>query len=75
VAFLTGSPRRCVLWCGSPRFGKWTCLAFGIKGTEDRQEVSADEIRYLLTDSDELSEQEKSMIHDVIELVMPLRAK
>jgi putative hemolysin len=40
----------------------------GIKGTEDRQDVSEEEIRYLVTDSDELTEQEKSMIHDVIDL-------
>ena len=40
----------------------------GIKGTEDRQDVSEDEIKYMVTDSDELSEEEKSMIHDVIDL-------
>ena len=39
-----------------------------IKSTDDRQEVSEDEIRYMVTDSDELSDEEKSMIHDVIDL-------
>ena len=40
----------------------------GIKSADDRQDVSEDEIRYMVTDSEELSEQEKSMIHDVIDL-------
>lgn len=40
----------------------------GIRGADDRQEVSEDEIRYLVEDSEELSEEEKSMIHDVIDL-------
>ena len=39
-----------------------------IKGTDDRQNVSEDEIRYMVTDADELTDQEKSMIHDVIDL-------
>ncbi len=39
-----------------------------IKGTEDRQNVSEEELRYMVTDVDELTEQEKSMIHDVIDL-------
>ena len=39
-----------------------------IKSADDRQEVSEDEIRYMVTDSEELTEQEKSMIHDVIDL-------
>ena len=39
-----------------------------IKSADDRQEVSEDEIRYMVTDSGELTEQEKSMIHDVIDL-------
>ena len=40
----------------------------GIKGTDDRQDVSEDEIRYMVTDSEDLSDEEKSMIHDVIDL-------
>ncbi len=39
-----------------------------IKSTEDRQNVSEDEIRYMVTDAEELTEEEKSMIHDVIDL-------
>lgn len=39
-----------------------------IKSADDRQNVSEDEIRYMVTDADELTEQEKSMIHDVIDL-------
>ncbi|MDO4536709.1 MAG: hemolysin family protein [Coriobacteriales bacterium] len=39
-----------------------------VKSTDDRQNVSEDEIRYMVTDADELTEQEKSMIHDVIDL-------
>ena len=40
----------------------------GVKSADDRQDVSEDEIRYMVTDSEELTEQEKSMIHDVIDL-------
>ena len=39
-----------------------------VKSTDDRQDVSEDEIRYMVTDSDELSDEEKSMIHEVIDL-------
>ena len=39
-----------------------------IKSTDDRQNVSEEEIRYMVTDAEELTEQEKSMIHDVIDL-------
>lgn len=39
-----------------------------IKSTDDRLNVSEDEIRYMVTDAEELTEQEKSMIHDVIDL-------
>ena len=39
-----------------------------IKSTEDRQNISEDEIRYMVTDAEELTEQEKSMIHEVIDL-------
>ena len=40
----------------------------GIKSADERQEVSEEEIKYMVTDSEELSDQEKSMIHDVIDL-------
>ena len=39
-----------------------------VKSADDRQEVSEDEIKYMVTDSDELSDEEKSMIHEVIDL-------
>ena len=40
----------------------------GIKSADDRQNVSEEEIRYLVTDAEELTDEEKSMIHDVIDL-------
>lgn len=40
----------------------------GVKSADERQDVSEEEIRYMVTDSEELSDQEKSMIHDVIDL-------
>lgn len=40
----------------------------GIKSTDDRQDVSEDEIRYMVTDSDDLSDEEKSMIHEIFDL-------
>lgn len=69
VGFLDGFSKavRPLVWLTSASANGLASL-LGIKGTEDRQEVSEDEIRYLVTDSDELSEQEKSMIHDVIDL-------
>lgn len=39
-----------------------------IKSADDRQEVSEEEIRYMVTDSDDLTDKEKSMIHDIFEL-------
>ncbi len=39
-----------------------------IKSTDDRQAVSEDELRYMVTDAEELSDEEKSMIHEVIDL-------
>ena len=44
------------------------CSLLGIKSADDRQEVSEEELKYMVTDSDELSDQEKSMIHEVIDL-------
>ena len=40
----------------------------GIKSADDRQEVSEEEIRYMVSDADDLSEKEKSMIHEVFDL-------
>lgn len=42
--------------------------ALGIKSADDRQDVSEEELKYMVTDSDDLSEEEKSMIHEVIDL-------
>jgi len=40
----------------------------GIKSTDDRQNVSEDEIRYMVTDAEELTDEEKSMIHEIFDL-------
>ncbi len=40
----------------------------GVRSAEDRQNVSEEEIRYMVSDADELSDEEKSMIHEVIDL-------
>ena len=39
-----------------------------IKSADDRQDVSEEEIRYMVTDADDLSEKEKSMIHEIFDL-------
>jgi putative hemolysin len=41
---------------------------FGIKGTEDRQGMSEDEIKYLVTEQDTLLDEEKRMIHEIFDL-------
>ena len=40
----------------------------GIDTTNDHQEVTEEELRYIVKDSDDLSDEEKSMIHEVIEM-------
>lgn len=40
----------------------------GIASADEREGVSEEEIKYMVTDADELSDQEKSMIHEVIDL-------
>ncbi len=40
----------------------------GVADPNDRQGASEDEIKYMVTDADDLSEEEKSMIHDVMDL-------
>lgn len=40
----------------------------GIESADDRQNASEDEIRYMVTDADDLTEEEKSMIHEIFEL-------
>lgn len=44
------------------------CKLLGVKDPDDRQQVSEEEIKYMVTDADDLSDEEKSMIHDVIDL-------
>ena len=40
----------------------------GIKSADERQNVSEEEVKYMVTEADDLTEQEKSIIHDVIDL-------
>ncbi len=39
-----------------------------LKSPEDRAQISEDEIRYMVSDAEELTEQEKSMIHEIFDL-------
>ena len=39
-----------------------------IKSADDRQDISEEEIRYMVTDADDLSDKEKSMIHEIFDL-------
>ncbi|MDR0350145.1 MAG: CNNM domain-containing protein, partial [Coriobacteriales bacterium] len=41
---------------------------FGIRGTEDRQSMSEDDIKYLVTEQDTLLDEEKRMIHEIFDL-------
>lgn len=41
---------------------------FRIKETDDRQNVSEEEIKYIVKDNDELLDDEKRMIHDILDL-------
>ena len=40
----------------------------GIKSADERDSFSEEEIKYMVTDADELTDQEKSMIHEVIDM-------
>ncbi len=40
----------------------------GVDTTNDHQEVTEEELRYIVKDSEDLTEEEKSMIHEVIEM-------
>ncbi|MDR1713453.1 MAG: hemolysin family protein [Coriobacteriales bacterium] len=40
----------------------------GIKSADDRQEVSEDEIKYLVSEQDSLLDEEKRMIHEIFDL-------
>ena len=39
-----------------------------VSSAEDRQNVSEEEIKYMVSDAEELSEEEKSMIHEIFDL-------
>lgn len=41
---------------------------FGVKNADERQNVSEEEIKYMVTDNDELLDDEKRMIHDILDL-------
>lgn len=41
---------------------------FGIKNADERQSMSEEEIKYMVTDNDELLDDEKRMIHDILDL-------
>ena len=41
---------------------------FRIKSSDDRQSVSEEEIKYIVKDNDELLDDEKRMIHDILDL-------
>lgn len=40
----------------------------GVASADERQNVSEEEVKYMVTEADDLTEQEKSIIHDVIDL-------
>ena len=40
----------------------------GVASADERQNVSEEEIKYMVSDADELSDQEKSMIHEIFDL-------
>lgn len=40
----------------------------GVKSADERQEVSEEEIRYMVADNEELDDDEKRMIHEVLDL-------
>ena len=40
----------------------------GVASADERDSVSEEEIKYMVTDADELTDQEKSMIHEVIDM-------
>ncbi|MEY8437341.1 hemolysin family protein [Atopobiaceae bacterium 24-176] len=40
----------------------------GVKSADERQNVSEEEIRYMVSDAEELTDEEKSMIHEIFDL-------
>lgn len=58
---------RPLVWLTS-RSANGLAALLGVPSADERQNVSEEEIRYMVTDAAELSDQEKSMIHEVIDL-------
>ena len=69
AGFLSGFSRvvKPLVWLTSASADGLSRL-LGIKSADDRQEVSEEEIRYMVTDADDLSDKEKSMIHEIFDL-------
>ena len=68
AGFIRGFARavKPLVWLTS-KSAQGICHLLGVHD-EDRTQVSEEEIKYMVTDTDELSDEEKSMIHDVIDL-------
>ena len=56
-----------LVWFTSASANGLSCL-FRIKSSDDRQNVSEEEIKYIVKDNDELLDDEKRMIHDILDL-------
>lgn len=56
-----------LVWLTSASANALSAL-FGIKSAEERQSVSEEEIKYIVKDNDELLDDEKRMIHDILDL-------
>ena len=56
-----------LVWLTSASANALSCL-FHIKSSDDRQSVSEEEIKYIVKDNDELLDDEKRMIHDILDL-------
>ena len=69
AGFLSGFSRvvKPLVWLTSASADGLSKL-LGIKSADDRQEASEEEIRYMITDADDLSDKEKSMIHEIFDL-------
>lgn len=61
------SVARPLVWLTSKSANGLSAL-LGIKSADERDSVSEEELKYMVTDADELSDQEKSMIHEVINM-------
>ena len=64
---LHASSARPLVWLTAKSANGLSAL-LGIKSADERDSVSEEEIKYMVADADELSDQEKSMIHEVIEM-------